>query len=95
MDNETPETNEELDDLDPQLFESDKEEATPEEEATIEIKGQPVKLSDVEKIWDNYQNDSKWQSTNTQKAQEIAAEKQDSNKINNTSSNFAGMLSYF
>jgi len=75
MDNETPETNENLDDLDPQLFESDKEETTPEEEATIEIKGQPVKLSDVEKIWDNYQNDSKWQSTNTQKAQEIAAEK--------------------
>ena len=74
MDNETQETNEELDDLDPQLFEENGEQE-PEEEATIEIKGQPVKLSDVEKIWDNYQNDSKWQSTNTQKAQEIATEK--------------------
>lgn len=71
---ETQETIENLDDLDPQLFE-ESEEQEPEEEATIEIKGQPVKLSDVEAIWDNYQNDSKWQTTNTQKAQEIAAEK--------------------
>jgi len=75
MENETPETQEDLDGLDSQLFEESEPEETPEEETTIEIKGQPVKLSDVEKVWDNYQNDSKWQTTNTQKAQEIAAEK--------------------
>ena len=47
-----------------------------EEEATIDIDGQPVKLSDVEKIYKDYSNDTNWKATNTQKAQEISQEKQ-------------------
>ena len=71
---ETQETTEELDDLDVSLFENEDE--TPEEETTIEIDGEPVKLSDVEKIYKDYSNDENWKATNTQKAQEIAQEKQ-------------------
>jgi len=63
------EETDELDDLDSQLLED-------EEEATIEIGGQAVKMSDLEKVYNDYSNDNNWQKTNTQKAQEIAAERQ-------------------